>query len=92
MSYSLNRQELIQRGEQVLPLVLPSVGSIYGIYHDANRPAQFLGTGTFIKHRKDIFLLTAMHVVENSSSYKHIFHDRGGNGEKMVPFRSGWTG
>lgn len=92
MAYKLTRDEMIKRGKQVEKLRFPTVASLYGIQNDPTRPAELLGTGTYIQHRKDVFVLTAMHVVKNSQKYKYVFHDGGGQGEKMVPCRSGWTG
>jgi len=56
------------------------------------RPAELLGSGIYVQHREDIFLLTAMHVVKDSHNYAYVFHDVGGNGEPMCPTREGWTG
>jgi len=92
MAFTLTRDELIRCGTQVQELRLPSVASLYGVHSDKLRPAELLGSGTFIQHRNDIFLLTAMHVLEQSQNYAHVFHDVGGDGENMVPFRDGWTG
>lgn len=92
MAYKLTRDELIRRGQRVQELRFPSVASLYGVHKDKTRPAKLLGTGTFIRHRQDVFVLTAMHVVENSRKYAHVLHDVGGDEELMVPCRSGWTG
>ncbi len=92
MAYKLTRDELIRRGQRVQELRFPSVASLYGVHKDKTRPAKSLGTGTFIRHRGDVFVLTAMHVVENSQKYAYVLHDVGGDGEHMVPFRLGWTG
>ena len=92
MAFTLSRDELMTCGEQVQDLRLPSVASIYGVHGDRSRPAELLGSGTFIQHRDDIFVLTAKHVVEQSQKYANVLHDVGGNGELMVPFRNGWKG
>lgn len=92
MPFALSRSQLIQCGERVRDLRLPNVASLYGVHQDHTRAAEFLGTGTFVQHRDDVFVLTAMHVVRESQKYAHVFHDVGGDGENMVPFRSGWTG
>jgi len=92
MTFELTRNELIQCGKKVKELRLRSVASIYGVYRDKSRPAKLLGSGTFIQHCEDIFVLTAIHVVEDYRKFEHVFHDVGGNGEQMFPFREGWHG
>ncbi len=92
MAFILTQEELVQCGQQVQALRLPSVASLYGVYRDQLRPAELLGSGTFVQHRDDIYVLTAMHVVEKSKTYAHILHDVGGDGENMIPCKAGWTG
>lgn len=92
MAFTLTRDELMKRGQQVQQLRLPSLASLYGVHGDRSPPAKLLGSGTFIRHHDDIFVLTAKHAVEQSQRYDYVFHDVGGDGEKMVPFREGWTG
>lgn len=92
MAFTLTRNELVRCGQQVQELRLQSVASLYGVDRCQSRPAQLLGSGTFVRHHDDIFVLTAMHVVENSKQYAYVFHDVGGDGESMIPFRAGWTG
>ena len=92
MVFTLTRDELMQGGQQVQELRLPSVASLYGVHSNQSNPAELLGSGTFIQHRNDIFVLTAMHVVEQSQRYAYVFHDVGGDGENMIPCRAGWTG
>lgn len=92
MPYTLTRDELIERGRRVEELRSPSIASLYGVHEDKTRPADLLGTGIYVQHREDVFLLTAMHVVKNAQKYEYIFHDIGGNGEQMFPLRAGWTG
>ncbi len=92
MAFTLTPDEVIQCGQQVRELRLPSVASLYGVHKDKLRPAKLLGSGTFIQHRDDIFILTAMHVVKESQRYAHVLHDVGGDGENMIPCRDGWTG
>lgn len=92
MLFALSRSQLIQRGERVRAFRLPNVASLYGVHQDRARPAELLGTGTFVQHRDDVFVLTAMHVVKESKKYAYVFHDLGGDGENMIPCRSGWTG
>ena len=92
MPYKLTRDEVISRGQRVQELRQPSVASLYGVYDAKRGHAELLGTGIYFQHREDVFLLTAMHVVKNSEKYEYVFHDVGGNGEKMFPLRSNWTG
>lgn len=83
---------MLEIGEQALPRTVPSMGCLYGHYDDHTRNPKFLGSGTFVRFEVDIFMLTAMHVVADSASYKYIFHDRGGDGNGTFPFRGGWVG
>ena len=92
MASNTSADEIKRYGKQVRDLRYPAIAAVYGIRADKTLPAELLGTGTFIQHRDDYFVLTAKHVVENSRDYAHVFHGVGGVGAKMVPFRSGWTG
>lgn len=92
MAFKLSREELMKCGEMVRELHLPSVASLYGVFKDRLKPAKLSGSGTFVQHRDDIFVLTAIHVVVMSKKFDYVFHDIGGNGENMFPFRGNWTG
>ena len=92
MASNTSADEIKRYGKQVRDFRHPSVAAIYGIHADKTRPADLLGTGTFIQHRDDFFVLTAKHVVENSHNYAHVFHSVNGKGDLTVPFRLGWTG
>ncbi|MFC1684921.1 hypothetical protein ACFL0R_05570 [Pseudomonadota bacterium] len=92
MMVTLTKDKLLEIGEQVQDFRLPSITALYGIHKDRTRPAELLGSGTFVQHKDDVFVLTAYHVVKNSSKYEYILHPVGGGGENMFPLRGDWTG
>jgi len=92
MIFDLTSDEIIQRGKLVRELRSPSVASLYGVFKDRSKPADLLGSGTFVQHRDDIFVLTARHVLNDYKKYDYVFHDIGGDGELMYPFKGNWIG
>ena len=83
------REEILARAGEAVELVSRSVAAIYGV---RRRKHDFLGSGTYVRHRKNIYVITAKHVVDRSGSYETVCSDIGGSGERLVPLKSGWTG
>lgn len=83
----LNWEVSLKCAEQVKSHRLRSVAALYKVQQDF-RSARLIGTGTYIRHRGQIFILTALHVMDtaNDSSWK-VMHGAAASAGDGVPLQ-----
>ena len=91
MSWEISKEEIIEIGNLVNVTLSPYCGTVYGVYEDVQKPAIFIGSGTFIRRDHKIYFLTAQHVADCPGNFAQLFISRDNN-KTMCPSQGGWVG
>lgn len=91
MSWTISKDEILEIGNLVNTKISPFCGTVYGVYGEANKPAEYIGSGTFVRRNEKIYFLTAQHVVDCPGDYAQLFVSIDNN-NIMAPSQGGWVG